>query len=85
MGTERSREECDHESTCIAFFFSQQICNENACLILPPLSYNVTIELQDWHPTPCRDMNCANNYDVAPLDIADMPLLALVVVDIPRV
>jgi hypothetical protein len=42
------------------------------------ISANVTIELQDRHPTPRSDVNCTNYYDVAPLDTMwpDQPLLA---------
>lgn len=45
------------------------------------ISANVTIELQDRHPTPHGDMNCADNYDVAPLDAMwpDSPLFKPVV------
>jgi hypothetical protein len=42
------------------------------------ISANVAIELQDRHPTPFRDVNRSNYYDVAPLDTTwpDPPLLA---------
>jgi len=34
------------------------------------ISANVTIELENWHPTPRRDVNRSNYYDVAALDTA---------------
>jgi len=44
------------------------------------ISDKVTIELQDWHPTPRSNVNCSNYYDAAPLRLnitwpADLPKL----------
>ena len=44
------------------------------------ISEKVTIELQDWHPTPRSDVNCPNYQDAAPLRLdttwSDLPKLA---------
>ena len=44
----------------------------------------ITIELQKWHPTPRRNVNRSDYYDVAPLDTI-WPDPPLNVVGIPRV
>ena len=40
---------------------------------------DVTVKLQNRHPTTCRDVDCANDHDVAALDgtLANAPLVQL--------
>jgi hypothetical protein len=37
-------------------------------LIYVLASKNVTIKLDNWHPTSCRDVDSTDNYDIAALD-----------------
>ena len=41
------------------------------------ISENISCELHDWHPTPCRDLNHANDHYIATFDstLSDPPLI----------